>query len=164
MAGPTVEGSLAPSFACAPSAATSTNSGKPAPAADGAIEKNSVDEMPPPGAGFTTCTGYVPAAAKSLVASCAPSMVGLPNVVGLPLPFTSTSLAESKPLPETEIDAFVVLPATTTLGDTEVMTGFGLTTFSKSVFDNPPPGGVTVDAGGFRTAIRTVPAVVMSDD
>jgi hypothetical protein len=36
--------------------------------------------------------------------------------------------------------------------------------FSKIMFDTPPPGGVIPEAGGFKTAIRSVPAVAMSDD
>jgi hypothetical protein len=164
IAGPEVAGLSAPSFACAPSAATSTSSGSPAPVNDGTMEKNRLPEVPPPGVGFTTCTGYVPAAARSPLASCASSVVEPPNVVGLPLPFTSTWLAESKPFPVTRIEAVVVVPATTTGGETALITGLGFTMFNKITFDTPPPGGVIPDAGGFKTAIRSVPAVAMSDD
>lgn len=113
--------------------------------------------------GFTTCTVYVPAAARSPVASCALSEPELLKVVGRPVPLTRTSLARSKPLPETVIDVLTVEPATTLSGLTELSTGVGFTTFSATVFDSPPPGGFRFGAGGFRTAMLIGPVADMSE-
>lgn len=119
---------------------------------------------PPPGAGFTTWTVYVPAAAVSPLASWATREEELEKAVGRPVPFTSTTLAESKPLPLTLMAVVVVLPATRLGGVTPLITGLGFTTFSTTEFDMPPPGGVTFCAGGFKTAICSSPPAVTSED
>lgn len=113
--------------------------------------------------GFTTCTVYVPAAARSPVARFALNELALLKVVGRPVPLTSTSLAESKPLPETEMDVVTVEPATTLSGLTELSTGVGFTTVNATVFDSPPPGGFRFGAGGFRTAMLIGPVVDISE-
>lgn len=156
-------GALTPLLACAPSGATSTSVGRPAPDVAGTTEKCKTCDVPPPGAGLTTCTVYVPAAARSPVASCALNEPELLKVVGRPVPLTSTSLAESKPLPETEIAVEAVEPATTLRGLTDFSTGVGFTTFNATVFDRPPPGGFRFGAGGFSTAMLTGPVVAISE-
>lgn len=89
MDGPAWSGGLTPLLACAPSGATSTKAGRPAPVAEGTTEKCKIALEPPPGDGFTTCTVNVPAAATSPLASCALRDEPL-NMVGLPVPLMST--------------------------------------------------------------------------
>ncbi|HEV2488733.1 MAG TPA: hypothetical protein VGT03_02910 [Candidatus Acidoferrales bacterium] len=163
MVGPAPLGTLAPSSACVPLLEKSTISGKPSPLLEGTTEKSSVPETPPPGAGFTACTGNVPAVATSWFASCAETCVEPDAVVGRALPSINTWLAESIPVPVT-IRLALAVPATMLLGLTEVTVGLGFTTFTNIVFDSPPPGGFPPGTGGFKIANCTVPAVMMSED
>lgn len=106
---------------------------------------------------------YVPAAARSPVARFAVNELALLKVVGRPVPLTRTSLARSKPPPETVMDVVTVEPATTLSGLTELSTGVGFTTLSVTGFDSPPPGGFRFGAGGFKTAMLMGPVVDMSE-
>lgn len=155
-------GSVTPSSACVPLFEKSTSSGSPAPLLEGTTEKSSVLDVPPPGSGFTTCTGNVPAVATSWLANWDVTCVGLTGFVGRALPLTNTWLAVSIPVPDT-LSVVLAAPATTVLGLRERTVGLGFTTFTGTAFDSPPPGGFPPCTGGFNMATCTVPAVTMSE-
>src|SRR5439155_3631429 len=73
-------------------------------------------EVPPPGAGVTTVTCGVPAAATSAAAMAAVSCVALTNVVVRVAPFHLTVLPLTKPVPVT-VSVKAALPAAVLIGD-----------------------------------------------
>ena len=65
------------------------------------IVKDTVPDVPPPGAGFVTVTPAVPAVAMSTAAIVAVSWVALINVVGLAAPLNFTTDVDTNPVPFT---------------------------------------------------------------
>src|SRR5262249_53297239 len=96
-------------------------------------------EVPPPGAGLNTVTEAEPAAARSLAAIEAWSLVVLTNVVVRAAPFQLTTELVTKPVPFTA-SVNAALPATTTLGESDVTAGTGLFTAKLAAAEVPPPG------------------------
>jgi hypothetical protein len=112
-------------------------------------------DVPPPGVGFVTVTGNVPAVATSALVRASVSWVLLTKV-GVPLdPLKLTDEVLTKPVP-LMVRVCAPEPATTELGEREVITGAGFPTVKFTTFDVPPPGA------GFVTVTGYVPAVATS--
>jgi hypothetical protein len=91
----------------------------------GAVMANAIaPEVPPPGAGLTTVTEALPAAAISAAVMAAMSCVALPYVVVRGLPFQFTVEPETKPLPVT-VSVKPAAPAVAPAGDNDVSAGSG---------------------------------------
>jgi hypothetical protein len=123
--------------------------------AAGAIGKVNVAEVPPPGAGVTTVTGTLAAAAMSAAVIAVVSCVALTNVVVRALPFQFTVEPFTKLVPFA-VSVKAVPPAIAPAGLKLVRVGAGLLTAKLSAAEVPPPGV------GVNTVIGTLPAVAMS--
>lgn len=84
-------------------------------------------DVPPPGAGFVTVTGGVPTVATAVAGIDAVSTVELTKVVVVAAPLKFTTAPLTKPVPFT-VNVNVPDPATTPVGDNEVIVGTGLVT------------------------------------
>src|SRR5205823_9701287 len=113
-------------------------------------------EVPPPGAGVTTVTCGVPAAATSAAAMAAVSCVALTNVVVRVAPFHLTVLPLTKPVPVT-VSVKAALPAAVLVGDRAARVGDELFTVNVCAAEVPPPGA------GVTTVTCGVPADARSD-
>jgi hypothetical protein len=82
-------------------------------------------DAPPPGAGFTTVTECVPAAARSAAVRTAVSCVPLTKVVCRALPSACTVVAATKPVPLMAAEADAE-PAANADGEIWVIAGMGL--------------------------------------
>src|SRR5919108_53171 len=96
-------------------------------------------EVPPPGAGVTTVTVAVPAAAMSAAVMAAVSWVALTTVVVREAPFHCTVLPGTKPVPLT-VSMKAAPPTVAVAGATLVMVGTGLLTENVCAAAVPPPG------------------------
>ena len=108
----------------------------PAVAVAGAVEVSAGDEaalivndteadVPPPGAGFVTVTGAVPAVAISAAVIAAVNCVAFTNVVVLAAPLNFTTDVETNPVPFT-VRVKAAPPAVALVGESEVAVGAGL--------------------------------------
>jgi len=113
-------------------------------------------EVPPPGAGFTTVTEFVPAFAMSVLVIVAVSCAAETKTVDLATPFQSTVDEATKFVPFT-VSVKSELPAVVEVGVIEVVVGTGFVIVKVSEFDVPPPGV------GFTTVTETVPPAATSD-
>jgi hypothetical protein len=156
IAGPEVVVSPMPKFAASPLYATLTISGSPVPEVPGSMVNPTAFETPPPGAGFDTCTGSVPALAIIAVSSVTVASLLAITVVVCGIPLKITTEAGLNPVPNTDIATSLVPPAPVVVGANEVIVGTAFATVNGSVFEAPPPGG------GFSTAICRIPAVIRS--
>lgn len=117
------------------------------------MTKLSLLESPPPGVGFFTVTGTVPALAISAPLMATVSCVLLTNVVLRSLPSQSTTAPLTNLLPFT-VKVKSPFPAITLAGESELRTGTGLLIENDRLPDVPPPGaGVMTE-----TAIEPVVA------
>jgi hypothetical protein len=96
-------------------------------------------DVPPPGAGFVTETGNVPAVATSVLVREIVSWVLLTKVVVRLEPLKLTDEVLKKPVPLI-VSVCAPAPTRTELGKREVMAGTGLPTEKVTTFDVPPPG------------------------
>ena len=112
-------------------------------------------EVPPPGAGLTTVTFAVPAAAMSVAGIVAVSCVALIKVVVRALPFHLTPEPATKPLPLI-VNENPAPPAVIEFGFKFAIVGNGLLTVNTAADDVPPPGT------GVLTVTFAVPAVAIS--
>jgi hypothetical protein len=112
-------------------------------------------EVPPPGAGFATVTGAVPAVAMSAAVIVAVNWVGETYVAVRPDPFQFTVEPETNPVPFT-VSANPAPPAVAEAGLRPVVVGAGLLIVNVWALEVPPPGA------GFATVTGAVPAVAMS--
>ena len=108
-------------------------------------------DVPPPGAGFTTVTFAVPAAATLAAGTMAVSCVAETKVVTNGEPFQLTVEVETKLVPFT-VKVNWALPAVVEVGLIDVVVGTGLLTVNVCEFEVPPPGL------GFTTVTGAVPA------
>jgi hypothetical protein len=117
-------------------------------------------EVPPPGAGFVTVTGTIPAVAMSPAGMDAVSCVALTNVVVAATPLKLTAAPLTKPEPVT-VRVKPVLPAVALLGESVVMTGGGLVTEKLMAgVEVPPPGAALVTVTG-KLPAAAISVVVM---
>jgi hypothetical protein len=89
------------------------------------IVKDTVADVPPPGAGFVTVTFAVPAVAISAAVTAAVNWVALKNVVVLAAPLNFTTDVDTKPVPFT-VRVKAAPPAVALVGEREVSVGAGL--------------------------------------
>jgi len=89
------------------------------------IVKDTVADVPPPGAGLVTVTFAVPAVAISAAVIAAVSCVALTNVVVLAAPLNFTTDVDTKPVPFT-VRVKAAPPAVALVGEREVSVGAGL--------------------------------------
>ena len=89
------------------------------------IVKDTVADVPPPGAGLVTVTVAVPAVAISAAEIAAVSCVALTNVVVLAAPLNFTTDVDTKPVPFT-VRVKAAPPAVAVVGEREVSVGAGL--------------------------------------
>lgn len=143
-----------PLSAWLPSRARSTITGSPNKLV-GFTANVTTFEVPPPGAGLTTCTWLTPADAKSPALSKASKVVAFTKVVVLAAPFIVTVELGTKPTPVNAI-VMAALPAFTAAGLKEVRLGVWFFTDKGKLLDDPPFGA------GFTTAISNVPDVLRS--
>src|SRR2546423_5097649 len=116
-------------------------------------------EVPPPGAGVTTVTCGVPAAATSAAAMAAVSCVALTKVVVRVAPFHLTVLPLTKPVPVT-VSVKAGLPADVLVGDRAARGGAELLTVNVWAAEVPPPGaGVTTVTDAVVAAARSVAGI-----
>src|SRR5215510_9230329 len=109
-------------------------------------------DVPPPGAGDTTDTCAVPAAATSDAPIDACNCIPLTNIVGRLTPFQRTTDVLTNPLPFT-VTANATAPAVTLDGDSDRTPGTGFAIVNARSPDVPPPGaGVTTDTCAVPTA------------
>jgi len=108
-------------------------------------------DVPPPGVGFVTETGGVPAAATSAAEIAAVNWVALPNVVvrALPLKFTVAPLTKFAPV---TVNVNAPEPAVVPVGESAEIDGKGLPVpvpviVNVMPFDGEPPGFVMVTNG-----------------
>jgi hypothetical protein len=143
-----------PLSAWLPSRARSTSIGSPNKFV-GFTANITIFDVPPPGAGLTTCTWLTPADDRSPAVSKASKLVELTKVVVLAAPLIVTTELGTKPTP---VNAIVVAapPAFAEAGLKEVRLGVWFLTESGTLLDDPPFGG------GFTTAISSVPDVARS--
>ena len=111
-------------------------------------------EVPPPGAGFTTVIGTVPAVAISAAVITAVKVVLETKVVVRAEPLKSTVDDALKFVPIT-VSVNWAPPAIVEVGEILVVVGIGFLTVSVCAPDVPPPGA------GFTTVIESVPPTVM---
>src|SRR3989454_1016756 len=103
------------------------------------IEKVCAAEVPPPGAGVTTLTEAVPAAAMSAAVIAAVSWVALMKVVVRAAPFHCTALPFTNPVPFT-VSVKPAPPKGVLAGDSEEIVGTALLIESVRAAEVPPPG------------------------
>jgi hypothetical protein len=115
-------------------------------------------EVPPPGAGFETATGKVPALAKSLAGSVAVTTLEPTKVVARGAPAKFAVEEAMNPLPLI-VSVMGLLPAAAEEGDTLVTVGTGLAVACtvKSTGDELPPPGA-----GLETITGKAPALARS--
>src|SRR4030095_2897204 len=89
------------------------------------IANDTAFDVPPPGAGFTTVTGIVPAVAISVVVIDVVSCVALTNVVVRAVPFQRITAPDTKLVPFTA-RVKPGPPAVALLGASDVIVGTGL--------------------------------------
>jgi branched-subunit amino acid transport protein len=111
-------------------------------------------EVPPPGAGFATVMGTVPAVATSAAVITAVRVVLEIKVVARAEPLKSTVDDALKFVPVT-VSVNWAPPAVVDVGEIEVVVGIGFLTVSVCAPAVPPPGA------GFTTVIESVPPTVM---
>ena len=143
-----------PLSAWLPSRARSTSVGSPNKFV-GLTANITIFDVPPPGAGVTTCTWLMPADDRSPAVSKASKFVEFTKVVVRAATLIVTTELGTKPTP---VNAIVVaaLPAFAETGLNEVRLGVWFLTESGKLLDDPPFGG------GFTTVISNVPDVVKS--
>jgi hypothetical protein len=112
-------------------------------------------DVPPPGVGFVTVTGNVPAVAISAAVMAAVTCVELTNVVVAAVPLNFTAEVETKPVPFT-VSVNAAPPAVAPEGESDVIVGAGLLTVKLLAAEVPPPGAA------FVTVTGKVPAVAMA--
>jgi len=112
-------------------------------------------DVPPPGAGFTTVTLAVPAAAMSAEGIAAVSWLEETNVVVRTAPFQFTVELLTKLAPLT-VSVIAALPAVALDGLKPPIAGTGLLIVNAAAVDVPPPGA------GFTTVTMVVPPAAMS--
>jgi hypothetical protein len=114
-------------------------------------------DVPPPGVGFVTVTGTLPAVAISAAVIAAVICVALTNVVVCATPLKFATDPVMKPVPFS-VNVNAAPPAVALVGaiDVSVGAGFAPLTGKLTVFDVPPPGA------GFVTVTGNVPAVEIS--
>lgn len=117
-------------------------------------EKLVAADAPPPGAGFETVTGSVPAVATFAAGMAAVSIVELRNVVETdwPLKLTVEPALKFDPL---TVSVNAPLPMAMFVGEMLLRTGNGLLTVKFDAFDVPPSGA------GFVIVMAFVPAAAM---
>lgn len=143
-----------PLSAWLPSRARSTSIGSPNKFV-GFTANVTIFDVPPPGAGLTTCTWLTPADARSPAVSKAAKLVEFTKVVVRAAPLIVTVELRTKPTPVNAIVA-AALPALAEAGLNEVRLGVWFFTDSGKLLDDPPFGA------GFTTAISNVPDVLRS--
>jgi len=111
-------------------------------------------EVPPPGAGFVTVTGFVPAVAMSAARIDAVTCVALTNVVVLAVPLKFTAEVLTKFVPVT-ISVNAAPPAVPLVGLINATVGTRLFTAKFTEPEVPPPEG-------FVTVTPTFAAVAIS--
>jgi hypothetical protein len=113
-------------------------------------------DVPPPGAGFVTETGNVPAVATSASVRASVSWVLLTKLgVRLePLKLTDEVLTKAVPL---IVRVCAPEPAKTEVGEREVIVGTRFPTVKFTTFDVPPPGvGFVTETGNTPTVATSV--------
>ena len=112
-------------------------------------------DVPPPGAGFVTETGNVPAVATSALVRETVSWVLLTKVGVRLEPLKLTVEVFTKPVP-LMVRVCAPEPTATEVGEREVIAGTGFVTVKFTAFDVPPSGA------GFVTETGNVPPVATS--
>ena len=112
-------------------------------------------DVPPPGAGFVTVTGYVPAVVMSDARIAAVNWVGLTKLVTRATLLNFTTEVPTKFVPST-VNVKAPELAVLDVGDNVLIVGTGLLMLRATPFDGPPPGA------GFTTVIEIDPAALMS--
>ena len=143
-----------PLSAWLPSRARSTSVGSPNKFV-GFTANITIFDVPPPGAGLTTCIWLTPADAKSPAVSKASKLVEFTKVVVRAAPLIVTTELGTKPTPVNAIVA-AAPPAFAEAGLKEVRLGVWFFTESGRLLEDPPFGA------GFTTAISNVPDVLTS--
>jgi len=115
-------------------------------------------EVPPPGAGFTTVTNAVPAAATFAAGTMAVSLVEETNVVARAEPFQLTVEVETKLVPLT-VRVNWADPAVVEAGLIEVVVGTGLLIVNVSVALPVPPALVALMVTLYVPAMVGVPEI-----
>ena len=118
------------------------------------------DDVPPPGAGFTTVTLKVPAFEMSVALIVAVSLVELTKEVVRADPAQSTVDVFTKLVPVT-VSVKPAPPAVALLGDSDVIVGLGLFTVKFTAFDTPPPGAGLVAVTGNVPAVATSAVLIV---
>src|SRR5579862_8515689 len=112
-------------------------------------------DVPPPGAGFFTTTGKVPAVAWSPVVRAIVNFVALTKVAVWATPLYVTVEVLRKPVPLI-VRVWAAAPTAAEVGERLVIAGARLFTAKLTAADVPPPGA------GFFTTTGKVPAVAWS--
>ena len=115
-------------------------------------------DVPPPGAGFTTVTGGVPAVATSAAGTIAVSCVEETNVVVREAPFQRTVEVEMNLVPLT-VKVKPALPAMVQVGLIEVVVGSGLLIVNVKVALPVPPELVALMVTLYVPAVVGVPEI-----
>jgi hypothetical protein len=115
-------------------------------------------EIPPPGAGFTTVTEAVPAAATFAAGTIAVSLIEETNVVTSAEPFQLTVEVETKLVPFT-VRVNWADPAVVEAGLIEVVVGTGLLIVKVRVAVPVPPGLVALMVTLYIPAVVGVPEI-----
>jgi hypothetical protein len=123
---------------------------------DGLTARLTALELPPPGVGFKTVMGNVPANAISACRIVVVNFVALTKVVACATPSKRTDelLLKSEPL---IVSVKLLPPAVTLAGERLLIAGTGLLTVKISAGVDVPPPGI-----GFVTVTEIVPAEVIS--
>ena len=117
--------------------------------------KSKVFEIPPPGAGFSTLTGIVPAAEMSKARMAAVTCVLFTKVVVRVAPENRTTEPLTKFVPFT-VRVKAAAPRRALEGDNDVRVGAGLLMVKLSELEVPPPGA------GLKTVTATGTTLAMS--
>jgi hypothetical protein len=129
----------------------------------GVMVNETLEEVPPPGAGFTTVTAAVPVEARSVARIAAVNCVELTNVVVRFAPLHFTCDVEMNPLPSrVNVNAPELIAAAD--GWMPDRTGAGLAVIAKdNPAEVPPPGvaliTVTVAVAAAATSVAVIAAV-----
>jgi len=116
-------------------------------------------EAPPPGAGFVTTTGNVPAAAISGAVTATVTCVAFTNVVVLAAPLNVALAPLTKLVPLT-VRVKATPPAVALDGTSELIVGTGLFTAKLVAAEVPPPGAALVTVTGKDPAMAMSAAVI----